>query len=712
RMIAYVNAGHVLILLLVCPKAADLQMESVKMFTILQTFLLLHGTVVTAVGIKLNHIYKKKIISPVPFAPFENCVLKLITLSTTKFTYNFPDELQEISHFYNTKTLTPTINRDMFRRMATNPNSWENKPIKNFVRITRRFARCYAYFYLQEMIDFVVPRQGALFKTITTQTRLQHENPDYLIISTKTAPQDHSRFAFSIDPRGYQFHISHARVIFLRQGFYSQLLCIACLIQFGSTQGDLIFESVTDLDLFAIDKLAMEIHRNLRKALVVHTAIFVPASCSPLMTSIKSFECAQGVLMHLLNFTVGLARNDKIFDSSVFNIRNPPSAVMIGNIFASNSLPQWIGNNSRAFSYDWLVTAEHFNTFTFVWVITEPSLTHSALWDGLEIISWILVLMSVLLMILALKLVRKRGAPAVSPLQIVIFLMLDQGQLPSQNSLKILGIQASALVSLWAMACILISNCYKGNMFSLLTAISTPQVPQNLDEVLELKTHLMTRVSYQAANQEMKSLVHNTIFELKQYGSLSFKLNETISRLSNKVVFTNAQTSEIAFSQSDRGIKSNSTYLNMPGKFPQLPKTYIYIGNAEDVSLYSLLLAVAKKKPLILPGPTIDLFWQRRPLLVLRNFFTEVYMQQVFRIVESGLWSLWDKYANVNSNLRAVKDFIYLVRRSKYESEKFSSVHDILKKMPGQRWWNILGLIWGNSIFTRSTMVTGGLKTE
>ncbi|CAG7728286.1 unnamed protein product, partial [Allacma fusca] len=258
-----------------------------------RTFLLLHGTVVTTVALKLTNIYKNKIISPVPFTPFENCVLKLITLSAKQSTYNFPDELQEISHFYNTKTLTPTINRDMFQRVGTNPNGWEPKKIRNFTRIQRRFASCYAYFYLQELMDFIVPRQGALLKSVTWQTRIQQEDPDYLIISTNTYPRDHSRPVFGIDPRGYQFQISLARVIFLRQGFHSQLLCITCLIQFGSTQGDFIFENVTSLDLFAIDKLAMQIHKNLRRALVAYSASYAPPSCSPLMRSIKSFECAQ-----------------------------------------------------------------------------------------------------------------------------------------------------------------------------------------------------------------------------------------------------------------------------------------------------------------------------------------------------------------------------------------------------------------------------------
>ncbi|CAG7717273.1 unnamed protein product [Allacma fusca] len=600
----------------------------------------------------------------------------------------------------------------MFQRVGTNPNGWEPKKIRNFARIQRRFASCYAYFYLQELMDFIVPRQGALLKSVTWQTRIQHEDPDYLIISTNTHPRDHSRYVFGIDPRGYQFQILQARVIYLRQGFYSQLLCITCLIQFGSTQANFIFQNVTGLDLFAIDKLAMEIHKNLRRALVAYSASFAPPSCSPLMRSIKSFECAQGVLMRLLNFTLASAPSNKIFDSSVFNIRKPPSSAILGNIFASSNLPQWIGNHSRWLSYDWLVTAETFNTFTFAWVITEPSLTHSALWDGLDIISWILVLMSVSLVILTLKLVRKRDVPTVSSFQIVIFLMLDQGQLPPRKSLKILGVQAGALVSIWALTCVVITNGYKGNMFSLLTAISSPQVPQTLDEVLELKTHLMTRAAYRSTKGDVKSMIHNTIFELHQHGSLSFNLHETISRLSHRVVFTTAQTAEIAYSQTGQGIKSNSTYLHMPGKFPQLPKTYIYIGDAEDVSLYSMLLAVNKKKPLILQGPTIDLFWQRFPLLILRNFFTEVYKQAMFRIVESGLWSLWDKYGHVNSNVRSMNDFIYLARRSMYDSGNFTGVHDMLQKMPRQRWWNILGLIWGKSIFNKGTMVIGGLKME
>ncbi|CAG7830578.1 unnamed protein product [Allacma fusca] len=606
------------------------------MCVIFQIFLLIHGTIVTTKIIGLTNIYKNKISSPTPFTTFENCLIKLITGSTKNSTYNFQDELEEISYFYNTQTVTPTINRDMFQWNDTNPNGWENKPIRNFARITRKFTSCYAYFYLQEMMDFVVSNQFALFKLVTWYTSFQKENQDYLIISTNTIPQDHIRDVYSIEPWAHKLFMSHARVIFLRQGLYSQLLCITCLVELGSTRSDLIFENVTDMDIIAIDKLAVQIHRNLRKALVVHNAYTALASCSPIMKSITLFECAQ-----------------------------------------------------------------------------EPSLTHFALWDGMDLISWILVFISASLVILALKLVNKRGAPTVSPLRIVVvFLMLEQGLLPSRNSLKILGKKAAFMVSLWALMCVVISNGYKGNIFSLLTAISSPQVPQNMDQILELNTSLITRAAYRSGNGQIKSLIHYTIFELKQQGSLKYHLNDTISRLSNKVAFTSAQTSEIAFSQTGPGVKSNATYSHVPRKIPQLAKTYIYIGDAEDVSLYSMLLAVTKKKPLILQGPTIDLFWQRLPILVLRNFFTEAYTQVALRIVESGLWYLWGRYEEMHWNLQEMKKFIQLEISSNLKSSNVDFAENMLPRKPGQRRWNILGLIWSKSIFSRGTKVVDSLKTE
>ncbi|CAG7726254.1 unnamed protein product, partial [Allacma fusca] len=402
----------------------------------------------------------------------------------------------------------------------------------------------------------------------------------------------------------------------------------------------------------------------------------------------------------------------RIFDNSVFVPRTPPSSVIVSDLYASKDLSAWIANHSLWFSYDWLVTAETFKAFLFIWVITKPSLTHSALWDGFEKISWILLIMSVSMVILALKRARNKDVQSVSSAQIVVFLLLEQGQLPSRKSLKILGVKASALISLWALMCIVISNGYKGNMFSLLTAISSPEVPRNLDQILNLKTPLITGAAYEDGYGEINSLIHQTIYEVQQHEHLSSSLNQTISRLSNKVVFTTSEISEMISSQTYQRITVNKTSLPSSGKMFELPKAYIYIGEAEDVSLYSMLLAVTKKKPLILPGPNIDLFWQRVPMLVLRNFFTEVYKQAAFQIVESGLWHLWEQYENVHSKLLEMKKFIQLETESNYKYKNLTVADNRLFKTPGQRKWNILRLIWGKSIALRAIMVVDGLKTE
>ncbi|CAG7730153.1 unnamed protein product [Allacma fusca] len=146
----------------------------------------------------------------------------------------------------------------------------------------------------------------------------------------------------------------------------------------------------------------------------------------------------------------------------------------------------------------------------------------------------------------------------------------------------------------------------------------------------------------------------------------------------------------MAFSQIQKG----KDYLLTDGnrrKTILLPTSHFYIGAEENLGLYSVLLEFNKSSTTIVQrGFNIDIFTERIPFVVGKNFFTPLFTQGMFRVVESGLWDLWNEFEIAESKLNQVKEYIFLL---KYKRDvDWRSIDDIAWVKDTR--CNIVALIW------------------
>ncbi|CAG7732491.1 unnamed protein product [Allacma fusca] len=660
----------------------------------MRQLLLFQILIVTGDQIKLNNQYSKRIANTESFTIFSTCILKLLTACTKYCGNSFPDELNEISWFYSRHSLTPTIGWETFNANVTDASINTNYRVNSLV--TTRFTKCFVILHLQEWVDL----EGTnILLNFPYFTHLQRDNPDYVVVMTGNATESHLHYLKTATLWFYYAFVSHAKIIFIRNGNYSQLLCIPCLKEVSNLHEDQIFLNISNMDLDSIDEFAIRVSGDLLKAPVAQNIRLSSAGCSPLIVSrTLAGSCAQELLGSKLNFTPSLKSFNDIKFGTFYDVEPTHCSAIAFEIISDQNMASRIANYYKPFLFDYIVTAEIFDSFTFLLVISEPALMHSGLWEGMDIITWGLIALSAIVTILALKFSRRQYAPTMNASEVVICFLLEQGQLPLKKSLQIIGTNGACIVAIWAIVSTVISNGYKGNMFSLLTSLSLPNIPVNWEEIIKSERFLVSPAYFyfqtSIDGDSKYSLLHQSILELQAERKLNKRLNTTLSDLSHKLVFTNATSSIIAYSQTSQG---KEIHLSSPSQPFRLPDDYIFIQQDRHLRLYSMLMKVAKNKSLVLQGPIQDLFLERIPIMIVRNFLTENYIKKLFKIVESGLWSMWQKYSDMYKNLIEMKEFIELARQA--EPEYTSR-------------YNLIGLVWGNSKTLRGMSDLVGLQLD
>ncbi|CAG7730988.1 unnamed protein product [Allacma fusca] len=477
-----------------------------------------------------------------------------------------------------------------------------------------------------------------------------------------------------------------------RGGRNTQLLCVSCSLEFRSRRSDLIFYELPKIDLDIIEELNNELNKNLRQAYVHQMVTIASGSCSPLRITLSkgALSCMHLALQNKLNFT---AEFENRTDDFVFT-RDSASSIISGMI-ADKYLKDLVVNYEEQFIYEWVISGEFYVPFTFVWVL-RPVLSQSALWRKMDLSTWLSAVVSALCAIFVLKLVRGRKLPRISSAQIILATLLEQGQIPKRGTLKLLGFKAVVVLAIWITTAIVITNGYKGLLFSSLTGTTLPHLPSNMEELIRSKVFLLSTSHYFSQyNFSKESLIHLSIEQILEEGHPTKQMRKSLRQLYKNVVFTNSSISEIAFTRSS---KAKGYKIQSPSKRFELSPDHILIGTKREISLYSLLVKLTKRKVGLLKGSSMHLFLQRSPLLILRNCFTPQFTGTIMQIVQSGLWTLWLKYEDARSKLQEIRTYLILKARRNHTLFRnwYENNGEVLDRRGLRAKYNTMGLVWGS----------------
>ncbi|CAG7819901.1 unnamed protein product, partial [Allacma fusca] len=297
-----------------------------------------------------------------------------------------------------------------------------------------------------------------------------------------------------------------------------------------------------------LTKLGQQFNSNLLDGIVTfNDRIYKNTSCSLLkgQKNPHPWSCVHREIGTALNFTSRLKRNLIYSDKCGSCLGG-----VFGNKTSNELLMSRVNNFSMDTVYDVLVPGEIFNAHSFVWVL-EPQFTRWGLLGAMGWACWLYTVFSVGALIGCVKFLRKTSGKTISSVGLIAPLLVEQGD--EFPSFEILGKKAGTLVILWAFVAIVISNGYKGTLFSEMTAISFPKVPRNLEELASGDSPLIT-TSYFYSNASRKdSHLHNIIRKITEKGNSKKNITRILKDFGKKLIFTRNSTADLVHSLNYNG---------------------------------------------------------------------------------------------------------------------------------------------------------------
>jgi len=279
--------------------------------------------------------------------------------------------------------------------------------------------------------------------------------------------------------------------------------------------------------------------------------------------------------------------------------------------------------------------------------LTSPNLHDiSSLIKPFDVASWFFLVTSVFSVCLYFRIVFKLTKQR-SVLEIhIISILLEQSQ-SVVTKYRSHRTQTGGLLISWMLLVFITGNGYKGVMFSFLTALSIPVVPDTLEEVME-SDYLLITMSKRAKYQEDEIIEISTakaniesILKEVDAGKLKISNSNLYKQFNKTLVFLNPATvSGIFLVMETKGVVWGET------KYISIPRKVIFFDSDDIVKLFQELNAIFTKNVVVL-GETLHFFSTRSQWIFKRNAFLRLILPIVTGLEESGIYTRWKSFAEL-----------------------------------------------------------------
>ncbi|CAG7734161.1 unnamed protein product [Allacma fusca] len=546
-------------------------------------------------------------------------------------------------------------------------------------QVPRFGGQCFVHLYLPEIqkSDFETSRLYSSIKFFLEGTK---ENPTYVIIWTQETNRknlkDYPNFFRNIS------WASTTAIFFSVMENSSDVKIQLIKISEPEDQNAVRLHELNMFDRKYYFREWWRHHRNLERTIVKDFSYFQmknPEDCVIYTAGMDTLPvaCSMAVIETQLNFTFIRDREESWWNLKIHRF---PSYT-IGNFFADFWLVQRVRENPENIVFEWLCPAMTFEKMTYLAVFDLNEHKISSLWGEFDWTTWFCILTSITCMSSAFHIfilkpnkqnsIRKIYASLEFTSAFVIEMPVAHVAHEKRFVKKNLRVMFFYLVALWSGVSLVLSNAYKGALFSFLAATTAPPIPQNLEELVRGNYFLATTSHYvKGSTREPLSLLYYALNETLEYGIMNEKRKDVLQELEYQTVFLKSNLSIIASSHvkldkgplPQRGLSSFPKSLlegsNLVNNSVVLPLNYILIGEEDEIRLFEFMMQSLKNsRRFVGIGPTIDLFVKRTPVYIQRNFLYPVFNWNLYQIFESGLWERWLFYHEIHTAYLELKMF-------------------------------------------------------
>lgn len=297
-------------------------------------------------------------------------------------------------------------------------------------------------------------------------------------------------------------------------------------------------------------------------------------------------------------------------------------------------------------------------SIALVWLGHDLQLT--AFLHVFEWKTWTVLLAFSAYLIAAFTGIARRRSPKISLVTLlkvaaaVYGYLIEISVLSRRKIQQYVNLQGAILFFVWCQTAAIISNQYRGSLYSLVAAKPLPAMPKSIEEIAHFPSFVFSNSHFQSEDGEKISTINVTIMHvLNGNGNDNYSFNriwhQRLEEFADKVLFEPLNISEIILSQFPSYSPTN--YANF-----RLPLSHIYVGTEDDVAQYASLSRILdQKRRTILVGPPLPLFIHRFSLLLTGPLFAKEIEDVAGRIVETGLWDRLEMFSARSVHLKSVQ---------------------------------------------------------
>jgi hypothetical protein len=229
------------------------------------------------------------------------------------------------------------------------------------------------------------------------------------------------------------------------------------------------------------------------------------------------------------------------------------------------------------------------------------------------------------------------------------------------------------LVSSWFFIMFLLNVLYQGDLYSCLSNVRLPYVPDTLSEALAINIPLFTSGIYclnsgTGLGQKRKKRCSSTLLNMLIPDILnSTETNEILTKVAVKVLNTTEHLGkDPVLIAADMALQPNKLQYFNRTWVPT--ETYGLLTSLKETDLFGAGAKVFFKDHIIRQTSDVNPFITVKPWLAVRGPFATAFSSGVGSLSQSGLLERWRKYSNIGQAIRVIKVM-------------FKSMHDVENKV-------------------------------
>ncbi|CAL8131041.1 unnamed protein product [Orchesella dallaii] len=398
-----------------------------------------------------------------------------------------------------------------------------------------------------------------------------------------------------------------------------------------------------------------ELHQNLNGVLVgISFEMKVPRS-------ILKWDCNIHKDYTLSVATCGYFTMWKTLNLTIYSLKSPNSRSIYVHGLLHSQAPvakitaEWIAFNN----FELLNYAMHFQPFYYLMVLENIPTNWQAITQPFDWLTWISLLATTYIVALVLCLEFKTWdvnlfdikfqiqfpTPMKSPFSAgfaTVSLLVNQFHSISQF-LKKSPASLFLCWSFWSFGAVTLSQFYEGTLFSFLTTIVSPPVPNTLEGVVETNSFMFTQTTVQdnlngTATNSFSFLRDSILYDmLENYPESNDSVySELHRRLKWIWVGLNQDTT--------LELLTNGWIINsLNGKAFKFPDKFFFIDDSIRVNLFRTYLSLVTQKWISTPLP-LHIFVGRFGWVIKQNYMYERFKMKFAQLYESGIYVRWDLF--------------------------------------------------------------------